>query len=342
MNDPLPTFPLSRVPLAFLAFALGCVVTSGGIYGDGGATRDAGPSTTGDAGRDAGPVPTDGGPSPRDAGVDAGRDAGVDAGRDAGRRDAGCIPRGDETCNGFDDDCDGRTDEDFDFSSNAAHCGGCGNACPESTICDTGVCKVVCPVGFADCDNDGTCEADLSSDATCGSCASGCGITEQCVSGTCQNECVSCGMSEACTTGCCDYSDVLCDSTMAGESCGARDTRCFGCDCNVGCAGADGCYLDCGHANMAYATNGCTIDARDVRDAAFDCWDATNCEIDCRGVSERCDLDCADDAECVLYCDPGVSSDRCRIDDCHDMVRDCGGGVFTCGRACPSTLPFAP
>ncbi len=38
------------------------------------------------------------------------------------------LPTG-ESCNGFDDDCDGDTDEDWDFNTDETHCGECDNAC---------------------------------------------------------------------------------------------------------------------------------------------------------------------------------------------------------------------
>ena len=66
-----------------------------------------------------------------------------------------------EVCDGQDNDCDGTADEDFDFSSDSAHCGGCNNACPPGTACTLANCaEVNCRDGddndgdgFADCDD---------------------------------------------------------------------------------------------------------------------------------------------------------------------------------------------
>ena len=44
--------------------------------------------------------------------VDGGMDVGFDGDPpDVGRDTAGCVPTGDEECNGLDDDCDGEVDE---------------------------------------------------------------------------------------------------------------------------------------------------------------------------------------------------------------------------------------
>ncbi|MDP1822440.1 MAG: MopE-related protein [Archangium sp.] len=40
-----------------------------------------------------------------------------------------------ELCNGRDDDCDGATDENFDFTSDESNCGGCGRTCDAGTTC---------------------------------------------------------------------------------------------------------------------------------------------------------------------------------------------------------------
>lgn len=58
-----------------------------------------------------------------------------------------------EACNGLDDDCNGAVDDGFDFSSDAAHCGGCGRACTEGTRCLEAACREArCDDGV---DNDG-------------------------------------------------------------------------------------------------------------------------------------------------------------------------------------------
>ena len=77
-----------------------------------------------------------------------------------------CSPTGAETCNGIDDDCDGRTDEDFDLLHDASNCGNCGRACPSAphaeAVCNQGHCSLQCQEGWYDNNGDLTdgCESD--------------------------------------------------------------------------------------------------------------------------------------------------------------------------------------
>ncbi len=70
-----------------------------------------------------------------------------------------------EVCNGIDDDCDGETDEDFDFMSNSEHCGACNVNCARpnaQTFCSNGSCGLAgCEPGFGNFDGDPSngCEA---------------------------------------------------------------------------------------------------------------------------------------------------------------------------------------
>jgi hypothetical protein len=112
-----------------------------------------------------------GGVGRRDAGggtVDAGGSVLIPPG-DGMNRDGGgitlppvCTAIGDELCNDRDDDCDGRVDEDFDFTSNVRHCGECDRSCTgenAETACEDSECTLKsCLPGFVDLDDELGCE----------------------------------------------------------------------------------------------------------------------------------------------------------------------------------------
>jgi hypothetical protein len=100
-----------------------------------------------------------------------------------------------ETCNGEDDDCDGRVDEDFDFVTDPANCGYCNVHCviPNgSGVCDRAACQPIvasCNGSWQDCDGDGSngCEANTANRADhCGGCGSACADGQSCVNSVCE------------------------------------------------------------------------------------------------------------------------------------------------------------
>ncbi|MHC4837007.1 MAG: MopE-related protein [Planctomycetota bacterium] len=96
----------------------------------------------------------------RNGGVEAcnGFDDDCDGNTDEGVRNAcgACGPVPAEVCNEDDDDCDGNTDEGFNTQTDPLNCGGCGQACEldnATPICVSGGCRIgACDDGFGDAD----------------------------------------------------------------------------------------------------------------------------------------------------------------------------------------------
>jgi MYXO-CTERM domain-containing protein len=69
-----------------------------------------------------------------------------------------CSGAGVEVCNGVDDDCDMRIDEEFDLETDRSNCGRCTNECSflnAAGVCAMGVCAIgACTPGFVDVDGD--------------------------------------------------------------------------------------------------------------------------------------------------------------------------------------------
>ena len=167
-----------------------------------------------------------------------------------------------ELCDGLDNDCDDDIDENYDFSNDPAHCGGCGLSCEgeaATTACVGGSCQiVVCYDGFVDCNGEAEdgCEASADRLNLCG----GCNV----LGGAPGDACGTCGTG----TYVCDGVDsVRCvgdegeDATnrcggcapleaAPGDRCGTCNSGTWACDGEEGlrCAGdsGPGVLNDCG------------------------------------------------------------------------------------------------
>jgi hypothetical protein len=116
-------------------------------------------------------------------------------------------------------------------------------ACPTdpngTTSCSNGVCDlqpIACGAGAADCDGNWSCESNLSSIATCGSCDTACESNPANAAPTC-SESTGCGFT-------CDAGFEDCDGNPANGceldtradalNCGACGNSCYGTSCSAG------------------------------------------------------------------------------------------------------------
>jgi hypothetical protein len=252
----------------------------------------------GDGGRGEGGM-IDGGRLDGRADADAdSRDGSMDAGFVDG---SGCVPLA-ETCNGFDDDCDGSTDEDFDFANDPSNCGACEQSCSFPGViptCAGATCQIVCQGGWKDCDGrmSNGCETDLSAAADCGDCGVNCG----------SRICRDVGAMFECATACA-AGEVVC-----GGTCTDRNTDPENCgDCGAVCPSGESCV------GGTCAPSGCD----DPMSWGF----APSGSFSCRGMCGSATIYC-DTTGLFCHCDP-VSGGTPRLcmgaGNCTEAVRlDC-------------------
>ncbi|MFT3712556.1 MAG: MopE-related protein [Archangium sp.] len=138
-----------------------------------------------------------------------------------------------EQCDGIDNDCDNRIDEDFDLTSNPLHCGMCNRACSApfaSTACTNSSCGITsCNAGRANCNGqyvDG-CEVNTNVELNnCGGCNQQCApqnATPRCNMGSCQIQ--SCNTNWAnCNNQVSDGCEV--NTTTSTQNCGGCGMAC--------------------------------------------------------------------------------------------------------------------
>jgi hypothetical protein len=289
-----------------------------------------------------------------DGGTRDGGDGRFDAMLDA-IPDAACIAFP-EVCNGLDDDCDedGAIDEDFDFTRDPRHCGGCNRPCfaPNTDgTCVDSECVFECAPGYVDTDGDPSNGCDYL-----------CTVTNNGVE-------------------ICDLADNDCDQEIDEDldpplsedvdNCGRCGNRCVALHaeaiCDGGVCGFGAC--DPGYADITDAIVGCEYECPVFPAVAEIC---NGVDDDCDGLRDELPIpgmggDCADPgfeaqmgvgrcAPGVLSCDGGV--ERCRnfvrplANDslCNGVDDDCDGVIDedvnfndprTCGGCTPCDLPNA-
>jgi alpha-tubulin suppressor-like RCC1 family protein len=262
------------------------------------------------------------------------------------------------TCVRGSGDCDRNTANgcETNLAADVAHCGACGNRCPNppraSAACTEGVCGIgACEMGYGNCDRDAAngCETNLrTSSSHCGACGMACAAGLVCEAGRCVAPCPSgftrCG--ETCAA--LDYDPMNCGACgmrcPAGSLCGGG--RCVSA-CSMGqtsCAG--GC------TNLQTDPENCG--ACGMRCPMGNTCMAGTCRVTCVSGQTLCAGACADLRTSLLHCGacgnacgPGEQcmAGRCMLTcrapqvvcgaECADLSRDpnhCG----RCGRVCPT------
>lgn len=260
--------PMATVGLAAVLMSLsGCTTEAFCFYGCGDEDTTSS-STTDPSGSGGGLLLGGGGP------VGLGGDLGIGGGPTCDSPNPGI-----EICDGFDNDCDGKTDEDADFTQPAT-CGTCANNCfaqlancaPQEVVCTpsgsgAGTCSCEgCSPDYYDLDNDG-----LSCEYYCAKSANDDSL--------CNNKDDDCDGNK-------DEDVNLCSDANNCGKCGGKCTVLHGSGSCVNTGGAP-----CGPGNTSCQIQSCTCNGTECW------WDldgsyATGCEYQCKltnGGVEICD-----------------------------------------------------
>ena len=261
-----------------------------------------------------------------------------------------------EGCNGVDDDCDSRVDEDPTASF-----------CPADQTCLGGRCRPrpTCPEGYADCDGvrANGCESFLATDSlNCGVCGRRCpseaGATSSCVASrcapiACDSAYLDCNGNLGRGRDGCEHpaSCGPCGTTASTEVCGnGLDDDCDGvleegCSCTAGMA----CTTTCGSDGMLACAPGggasCSPPAEMCNGRDDDC-DGLSDEGCCMpGTSCRTTCGSFGTTTCGPMGTPGTCTpptETCngRDDDCDTRTDESTAPPITCGRGvCQRSAP---
>lgn len=147
----------------------------------------------------------------------------------------GVTMSGSESCNGFDDNCDGSTDE--------------GTLCPPTEVCDHGACVAQCGTEFPCVPGKACSDAGFCVEAACQhvTCESG----KLCVGGVCKAPCedIVCPFSQVCRNGDCvdPCAGVTCDAATQVCEAGVCVAKCSCLPCAMTASPPESCNDTTGH-----------------------------------------------------------------------------------------------
>jgi len=210
-------------------------------------------------------------------------------------------PAASESCNGIDDDCDGVTDELWNFQTDNLNCGRCNNPCVLPARCLQGTCGVPTESSCSDnLDNDGDGQRD-------------------CADSECEGQ--SCGTGCTCTGGA--KTESNCNDTADND--GDGQTDCADANCNT-----QSCGTGCTCSGGTKAESDCADGADNDGDTLIDCADTADCNTKTCGTG----CTCSGGNKTESLCNDNADNDGDTLIDCADP--NCGGA---CGTGCTCNGP---